>query len=484
MYTKSIQNGMKNEILEENVPIHSWHQFILEYTPRLVEYCLPKLNINKQDVLLDPLCEIGKIQVEWIKDIRSNFGVKTNQIAFFASKLKTNTNLDMENPRNHLRSITNSTIFSFKSHDLRKNLKISEILTTKNQVTNDDTLSLKKNQIKVIKEGSVSGKTLMVIIFCFRFHNLRENLKVDEILTIKNWLTIKNIPLLKESQMKTISEGFTSQIFLMKVLVLRNIIQTIEDSTIQFFFSNSLANLTVKKAENISISPEIYRKKPKDNIEAICYYPSYTASIIQDLQKLSSCQGETTIILEDLLNTAQQSHKNLLYEINYVKTSSLYPNQKDCNRSIKLENVSFCYIKNSKCELKNMKEKTHQNNFRNIYSKDKDGDYIKYINKIEELADEIERKKIALEKASGLQKIDYRIVRRYFGVIYSHLTTLELYLVQSEELAFVLKNQTFFLRKYMQIADFISEIAQDLDYKVIDIDFVKDIFNRKKYAHS
>jgi hypothetical protein len=321
--TKNIQSGMKNEILEENVPIHFWHQFSLEYPPHLVECRLSKLNVDKENFVLEPFCEIGKTLVEWIKDIRTNC-IETDPIAFFASKLKTITNLSVENQRDYLGSIINYTIFSFRFHDFRENLKISEIFTRKNQVK------------------------------------------------------IENVISLKESQMKRLLENRISETAYRKILIFRNITQTIGDLKTQKFVTFSFADPNFEKDIETYIGHKLCRKKSKNDIESKDCHLNNKKNI-RDLQTISNYRSIAMLISESMLKMSRQFGKNILCKMNYVKTSRSCTNKENCRKSVKLESLLLRNRENDKCQLGEVRKSLFKNNDGYIYSKDKDRDYIKYL---------------------------------------------------------------------------------------------------------
>lgn len=71
-----------------------------------------------------------------------------------------------------------------------------------------------------------------------------------------------------------------------KVLILK-VIDSIEDDEIRSFFKLSLANLIINRAGNIAFGPEIYRTKPKEDINALDYYVANTQQMIEDVSRFS-----------------------------------------------------------------------------------------------------------------------------------------------------------------------------------------------------
>lgn len=411
-----IENGKRNQTLNVDLPIHSWYRFVLGYPPHLVRYYLYKFNITENDIVLDPFCGTGTTNVECLKNSIVNYGVEANPIAYFASKVKTTLDLDVKELNNYFGYIYKSILLSFNHLNIK-----------------DDFSSL-----------------------C----QLDTDMKP---------IIIDSIPQISDEKKKIIPKGFISEKPLKKVLIIKEIINTIEDVKIRDFFMLSLANLIVKKAGNIAFGPEIYRTKPKQDINALTYYISNTEHMIKDLERFNDKQTTSVIIRGDARRLDKYLDEKLFGKINCIITSPPYPNEKDYTRSTRLENVLLDFI-NDKKELRSLKEHLLRSNSRNIFVTDSDGDYIKQYDNICKIADEIEKKRIELNKTSGFERLYHKIVRHYFGGMYLHLKSLKPYLAENAKLAYVVGDQMSFFRTYISTAELLSDIATSLGYKVIEIE--------------
>ena len=155
--------------------------------------------------------------------------------------------------------------------------------------------------------------------------------------------------------------------------------------------------------------------------------------------------------------------------IDCIVTSPPYPNEKDYTRSTRLESVLLGFVTN-KQELRHQKEQLLRSNSRNIFVNDADGEYITSFDSIEKIADEIERKRVELNKSSGFEKMYAKIVRHYFGGMYLHLQSLKPFLSPDARLAYVVGDQMSFFRTFIPTAELLGEIAGSLDYKVREIE--------------
>jgi len=397
-----------------DLPIHGWYQFVLGYPPHLVTQYLNKFNISHNAIVLDPFCGTGTTNVECLKSNIPNYGIEANPVAYFAAKVKTNMMLDVEDLHNYLGYIYNSSLLSYKKLYIADNRSIIEPKT-----------------------------------------NL-------------NLFVVDSIPTLKSEKQKILPKGFISDVPLNKVLILKKVIDSIEDDEIRSFFKLSLANLIINRAGNIAFGPEIYRTKPKEDINALDYYVANTQQMIEDVSRFSGIDN-SKIIKGDARKIDKCLPEELMGQINCVITSPPYPNEKDYTRSTRLESILLDFI-NNKRDLRNVKEDLLRSNSRNIFAKDVDGNCIAEYSKITEIADEIEKKRIYLNKTSGFEKMYHKIVRHYFGGMYLHLKSLKPYLSEDAKLAYVLGDQMSFFRVYIPTAELIADIAGSLGYNVMGIE--------------
>lgn len=411
-----IGNGKRNQMLEEDSAIHNWYQFILGYPPHLVKYYLNEFNIQQGDIVLDPFCGTGTTLVECLKNNIKSIGIEPNPIACFASRVKITITLDPNELRNYLGFILNSSKLSFKHLGIKDDYFI-----------------------------------------------------VDEPKTKKHIVLIKSIPGLNEEKWKVVPTGFISKKPLVKVLIIKEVINQIEDTRIKDFFKLSLANLIVKRAGNIAFGPEIGRTAPKEDIEALNYYFSQSNRMIADLEKFKHNDTKAMIINGDSRNLDHYLDNKLLGKINFIITSPPYPNEKDYTRSTRLESVILDFI-NSKDDVREVKTNLLRSNSRTIYVTDTDGECIKGFDRICKIADEIEKKRLQLKKNSGFEKLYHKIVRHYFGGMYLHLKSLKPYLAKNAKLAYVVGDQMSFFRVYIPTAELLAEVAESLGYRLVKIE--------------
>ena len=409
------EDAKKNKILTEDLPVHRWYQFVLGYPPHLVQYYVEKFDLTSRATVFDPFCGTGTTNVECLKKNITNYGLEANLLPCFASRVKTTLQLDVSLLRDYLSYIGQSLILSFERLNLSENLPLLPLPDSK-----------------------------------------------------KDPCLVSVIPSLSEEQQKILPKNFISEKPLQKVLVAKKIIATIQEPAIRAFFLLALANLIVNKAGNIAFGPEIYRTKPKADIDFLDYYAYNTLTMIDDLDMYSgSITAQASIMRGDSRDVRQYLPDSLLHSIQGIITSPPYPNEKDYTRSTRLESVLLDFVKTRK-DLRSLKEYLLRSNSRNIFVNDHDGEHVARFERIGRIADQIEEKRLALHKTSGFEKMYHKIVRHYFGGMFLHFQSLKPFLAHGAKLAYVVGDQMSFFRIHIPTAELLAEIADYLGFKVIE----------------
>jgi hypothetical protein len=91
---KQYTNGNINKLDQEDRSFHDWYRFVLSFPPHLVRNYLSKFALSAGDILLDPFCGTGTTLLEAkLKGIHG-IGIEANPMACFASKVKTDFQVD------------------------------------------------------------------------------------------------------------------------------------------------------------------------------------------------------------------------------------------------------------------------------------------------------------------------------------------------------------------------------------------------------
>jgi DNA modification methylase len=91
---KHYQNNETNKLFEQDRTFHQWYRFVLSFPPHLVRKYIKQFALKNGNILLDPFCGTGTTLVEAkIHNIQS-VGVESNKMAFFASNVKCDWDID------------------------------------------------------------------------------------------------------------------------------------------------------------------------------------------------------------------------------------------------------------------------------------------------------------------------------------------------------------------------------------------------------
>ncbi len=179
-------------------------------------------------------------------------------------------------------------------------------------------------------------------------------------------------------------------------------------------------------------------------------------------------------IASRIINADARNVENILKpgSVDFVITSPPYPNEKDYTRTTRLESVVLGLIKN-RHELRMLKQNLVRSNTRGVYKADTDDREIADNVAIRSLADEIEKRRIALGKTSGFERQYARVTLLYFGGMAKHLASLRPALKRGAKLAYVVGDQASYLRVMIRTGELLADIADTLGYTVTGIDLFR-----------
>lgn len=158
--------------------------------------------------------------------------------------------------------------------------------------------------------------------------------------------------------------------------------------------------------------------------------------------------------------------------IDAVITSPPYPNEKDYTRTTRLESVLLGFINNRE-ELRELKKRLVRSNTRGVYKDDDDDKWVADFPEIQQIAEEIEKRRIELGKDSGFERLYPRAAKLYFGGMAKHLAELRKILRPGAQLAYVVGDQASYLRVMIRTGKILGDIAQKLGYELVGIDLFR-----------
>lgn len=291
--------------------------------------------------------------------------------------------------------------------------------------------------------------------------------KVAAQMGIEHEHPLKTLP---NDAMPLLINNSISPIPLHKSLMLIDALKSHSDSVFYRHEMLALAKSLVFSISNLHFGPEVgvHRKKKLDAPVVDSWF-SEVAAMASDLRDYSQNNAHAIVHHAD----SRQLNELLRPEsIDAVFTSPPYPNEKDYTRTTRLESVMLGFI-NNKTELRALKKGLLRSNTRNVYKGDNDDIWVTEHKQIQEIAAEIEKRRIAMGKTSGFEKLYGKVTKLYFGGMARHLADLRLFLKPGAYLGYVVGDQASYLRVMIRTGQLLADIAESLGYQVVSIDLFR-----------
>jgi DNA modification methylase len=412
-FSKTLKNGNRNKLQPEDKPVHDWYRFVLSYPPHLVRKYIRDFGLKAGDTLLDPFCGTGTTLVEGKLHNLKTIGVEANPVAHLASQVKTTWDVDCELLESQSAEIARIAISNLESENIQDEFDNS------NREDSFDLLGLDTSAQKLLLKNSISALPLH------------------------------------------------------KALVLLNTIKEQADPSIYQHAALALAKTIVFNISNLKFGPEVGVGKIKKDAPVISSWLYETQTMINDLRRLSGQEfPETKVFLNDAREVAQIIPAA---SIDAVITSPPYPNEKDYSRTTRLESVILEFIQDKE-DLQKFKKSLIRSNTRGVYKADDDDIFISKFPEIEQIANEIEKRRIDLGKTSGFEKTYARVTKLYFGGMYRHLLELSKLLKPGAQLAYVVGDQASYLRVMIRTGKLLALIAESIGYEFVRLDLFRTRF--------
>ena len=414
--TDRLHHKMKaqNKLRPEDRSVHDWYRFVLSFPPHLVRKYLDRFDVRRSDTVLDPFCGTGTTPVECKKLGIDSVGIEPNPMAFFASSVKVDWSVSHEELLGYAEEVALSTKKTLDEQGFDEWKDLPLFAANGNPTTTLKELPAERS--KILLKDSISPRPLH------------------------------------------------------KALVLLDAIDRHGNHQLQRYGRLCFANALVHRISNLKFGPEVGVGKIKYDAPVVDAWLECIRTAVRDVHLYD---GRASIASR-IINADARRVQDILKpgSVDFVITSPPYPNEKDYTRTTRLESVVLGLIKN-RHELRMLKQNLVRSNTRGVYKADTDDREIADNVAIRSLADEIEKRRIALGKTSGFERQYARVTLLYFGGMAKHLASLRPALKRGAKLAYVVGDQASYLRVMIRTGELLAGIADTLGYTVTGIDLFR-----------
>ncbi len=401
-----------NRLLPADRPAHDWYRFVLSYPPHLVRDYVQAFDLTAGQTVFDPFCGTGTTVVECQKLGLRSLGFEANPMAHFASRTKTDWSPDPARLLGHAEQIAARTLTALRLAGVNDQ---QESPPPRKQKRPKTLRTLSPEQIKLLLANSISPLPLH------------------------------------------------------KTLVLLDQLSQHADPQFCAHERLALANALVFSISNLHFGPEVGVTKPKPDAAVVAPWFEAVQQMSRDLAELNARPHHPArIIPGDARDLSLLENRSL----DAVITSPPYPNEKDYTRTTRLESVLLGFIRD-KVELRSLKKRLVRSNTRSVYSVDDDDAWVKDHSEIQQIARDIEARRIALGKTSGFERMYHRVAKLYFGGMAKHFHELRRVLKPGAQLAYVVGDQASYLRVMIRTGQLLADIAASQGYVVDRIDLFR-----------
>ncbi len=398
-----------NRINVSDAPVHNWYRFVLSYPPHIVREYLERFNCDSSSTVLDPFCGTGTTVVECKKLGIPSIGIEANPLAHFAASTK----LDWD--------------------------------------VNSDLLLTAARELAVRAGERLSAQGIEDEFY----QPYNESVRLRSLDPDREKLILKNS---------------ISPLPLHKSLELLDEINRYRKKSIWNHLRLAFAKALISSIGNLKFGPEVGVGKLKEDAPVISPWFTEVQHMADDLVEVHEKVTVPSVIYLADARYIPDSIKPA--SVDCVITSPPYPNEKDYSRTTRLESVLLGFI-SSRDDLRLIKRNLMRSNTRGVYKEDDDDIWIATHSGIQEIAEEIEHRRIELGKTSGFERMYARVAKLYFGGMAKHFEQLKPILKPGAKLAYVVGDQASYLRVMIRTGELLSEVAEKLGYEVLGIDLFR-----------
>jgi hypothetical protein len=229
----------------------------------------------------------------------------------------------------------------------------------------------------------------------------------------------------------------------------------------------ALLSEVIHGASNVKFGPELYCSRVRRDAQVFEGFLTRVTAMANDLRAVARVEsGKATIVRGDSRETATFTRLCHAERISYVICSPPYPTEHDYTRNSRLE-LAFLENVHDLESLRRIKKSMVRSHTKGIYTGDDDQALVSGNVLIGKLAAELRRK--VRNKSDGFARFYPKVITEYFGGMKRHFNALWPFLAEGARCAYVVGDQSSYLRVHIPTALILSELASDVGFETVGI---------------
>jgi hypothetical protein len=261
----------------------------------------------------------------------------------------------------------------------------------------------------------------------------------------RRWISVK--PLRKIIAIKKAIDGLRTTAAYKNALLLALVAQTVHGSA------------------NVKFGPELYCGKSKRDSAVFLGFRERLDKMASDLTLVSTLpRGSSNVILGDARHCGCLLSRGQKFSA--IISSPPYPAEHDYTRNARLELALLGAVVDRE-SLRKIKGRMIRSHTKGVYKGDSDGTLVAGHPEIERIARILERR--AKSKTHGFARLYSTVLREYFGGMKRHFASVKPFLAQGGLCAYVVGDQSSYLRVHIPTAEILSSLAAEVGYRTVEI---------------
>lgn len=220
----------------------------------------------------------------------------------------------------------------------------------------------------------------------------------------------------------------------------------------------ALIAAVVENASNVKFGPELYCGKPKGDVDVLAYFIERIKKMARDLVIVEDyAEVFAKVIAGDSRQCSHLVQDAGFSSFNAIICSPPYPTEHDYTRNARLE-LAFLEQLPNKEALRRIKRGMIRSHTKGIYKGDMDGTLVENRDDLRTILKNLRRK--IKNKSHGFAKLYPVVIQEYFGGMKRHFSDLKCILAPGANCAYVVGDQSSYLREHIPTAEILANIAR------------------------